>query len=163
VTTLISEQLCSSVCEQISHELYNSNLYAYIAAFLKNKGLDNLAAIFNGQREEEFGHSKMFIDFLTDMGAPVKIMEVPACDMTFGSILDIAQAYVDREILTTANIDAIKHLAIDESNPVAEEFLRGMIKIQQAEHEESLSFQDSAQLTEGDWKFVMLWDKSLED
>ena len=36
MSKLISDILQDAVCEQIGHEIYNGNLYAYIAAFLKN-------------------------------------------------------------------------------------------------------------------------------
>jgi len=68
MSKLISNILRDAVCEQIGHEIYNGNLYACMAAFLKNKGLDNLAKLFEKQREEEYEHSKEFIDLLTDLG-----------------------------------------------------------------------------------------------
>ena len=162
MTSLISDSLNGAICEQVAHEIFNSNLYLYISAFLKNKGLDNISKHFEGQWKEEQGHAKMFVDFLTDMNSDVKIPEVPACETAFDNILDIANLYLQREILTTESIDSIKHLAIDENNPVTEEFLRGMITLQQNEYEESTSFLDMATLLP-EWWQVAMWNNSLGD
>jgi ferritin len=158
---LISDELNSALCEQIGHEKYNSNLYLFIAGLLKNKGLDNLAAHFEGQHEEEFGHSKMIYEILTDLSSPVTIPEIDAVDKNFDNIIDIATLYVQREYDTTTSLDAIKKLAIEQECPVVEEFMRDMIHLQRNEYEESTTFLDKAQLTGGDWWKVMVWNDSI--
>jgi ferritin len=160
---LISDILDKSLCEQIGHEKYNSNLYLYIAAFFNNMGLTNLGKKFEEQHEEEFGHSKMIYNILIDLSAPVYIPEIDQIDVKFGSILDIAKLFLDREIATTESLDAIKHLAMDEDCPVVEEAMRDMIKLQRNEYAEATDFVDKAQLTGGDWSKVMIWDLSLKD
>jgi ferritin len=158
---LISENLASAIWEQISHERYNSNLYLFVCGYLRNKGLNNLAKHFEEQHQEEINHSKMFFDLLTDMNTEVKMLEIDGCDLTFANIMDVATAYFEREVQTTNSINEIKKLAIEEDNPVVEEFMRKMIVLQQAEYAEATDFQDKALLTGGDWKFVMLWDIGL--
>ena len=162
---LISDILRDAVCEQIGHEIYNGNLYAYMAAFLKNKGLDNLAKHFEGQTQEEYDHSKHFIDLLTDLNAEVYIPEINESKSVFNTIIDLANAYLEREIITTQNINSIKKLAISEDNPVVEEMCRDMITKQQAEYEEATSFLDNATLCgtgEDSWWKAKVWNDSLE-
>ena len=98
---LISAELNSALCEQIGHEKYNSSLYLFIAGFLKNKGLNNIGKHFEGQHEEEFSHSKMIFDILTDLNSPIRVPEIDEVDLQFSSILDIANTYLEREIETT--------------------------------------------------------------
>lgn len=155
---LISENLTSALCEQIGHEKYNSSLYLYIAAFLKNKGLDNLGSHFEKQHEEEFEHSKMIYSLLVDLSAPVSIPEIDEVNMVFSNILDVANVYLDREIQTTQSLNEIKKLAIEEDNCVVEEYIRDMIKIQQNEYSEATNFMDRAEITTGDWFKVLVWD-----
>lgn len=162
MTNLLTNEIIESIWEQIAHEKYNSNLYQFISAYLKNKGLDGLAKHFSGQVDEEQSHSKMFVDFLTDLNAEVRILEIPAVDLSVNVITDIATAYLQREIETTNSINSIKLLAIEQGSSVAEEFLREMIKIQRAEYEEATTWMDRASLTGNDWKIVLLWDLSLK-
>ena len=159
---LISDNLISVLIEQLGHEKYNANLYLFIGGFLKNKGLNNLAKIFEGQYTEEIEHAMMIYNLLTDMNAPVVIPEIPRIEFVFNSIIDIANQYLEREILTTQSLDDIKKLAIEENNPVVEERMRYMITLQQHEYSEATDFVDKAELTGGDWRFVFLWDVALK-
>lgn len=160
---LISNELNSALCEQIGHEKYNSNLYLFMAGFLKNKGFDNIAKIFEEQHEEEFNHSKMIYDILTDLNSPVRIPEISEIEISFGSIMDLARTYLEREIETTKSLESIKQLAIDQENSVIEEFMREMIRLQRNEYAEATSFADKAELMSGDWWKVSVWDVSLGD
>ena len=155
---LINDDLIASLVEEIGQEKFNANLYLFIAGLLKNKGFDNLAKKFLDQHSEETEHSLIIFNLLTDMNAPVIIPEVGTIDVSFGSIVDVAVAYLDREILTTQSLDEIKKLAIDTNNPVVEERMREMIKLQQKEYEEATTFMDRAELCGSNWFNVLLWD-----
>ena len=155
---LISDELNSALCEQIGHEKYNSNLYLFIAGFLKNKGLNNLGGIYEKQHEEEFEHSKMIFDILTDLNSPVVVPEIDEINKPINSIMDIAVMYFEREVLTTASLDAIKKMAIEQECPVVEEALRDMIKLQRHEYAEACDFIDKAQLAGNNWFNTLLWD-----
>lgn len=158
---LIDEMLRTSICQQIAHEIYNAHLYMFICAFLRNKGLDNLAKLFESQREEELSHSVEFLNLLTDLNADVFIPEIDEVSSLFSSIGDIAKAYLDREILTTNSINSIKKLAIENDNPVVEEKMRFMINKQQKEYEEATTFMDNALLMP-EWWQCALWNASLK-
>lgn len=159
--TLISETLTNAIQEQISSEIFNSNLYLFLAGFLKNKGLDNLGDFFLKQSEEEIGHSRMFFGLLTDLNAEVKIPEISSPDVVISTIKDIANAYLNREMETTNSIAELKKLAMDDDNPVCEEFFRKMIGLQQSEYEESNTFMDKANLMP-EWWQVALWDIGIK-
>ena len=147
-----------ALLEQWVHETYNSHLYIYIASLLKNKGLDRLSAKFEQQFDEEKSHAKIIYDLLTDLSISFVVGEIDKVDIVFNSITDIAKAYLDREILTTESLDEIKKLAIDTNNPVVEERMREMIKLQQNEYEEATTFVDRAELCGNNWFNVFLWD-----
>lgn len=156
--TLINESLRTALCEQIAHEFYNAHLYMFMCAFLRNKGLDNLAKHFEGQHSEETEHGKEFVSLLTDLNADVFIPEVDEINMQFFSIVELAQAYLNREILTTTSIGEILKLAIRDNNYVVEQKMRDMIAKQQKEYEEATTFLDKAILCGDEWWKVMLWD-----
>lgn len=157
----IKEELRNALWEQITHENTNANIYLYIASFLKNKGFENIAKIFEKQYGEELSHAKMIVDLLTDMNTTVVIGEISEINLGFSSILDIAKKYLERELLTTASLAEIKNLAIDE-NPIVEERIREMIKLQQHEMSEVTDFYDKSEILGDDWKAVLLWDASLD-
>lgn len=159
---LLSDNLNEAMCEQLGLEKGNANLYLFMAGYLKNKGLDRLAKIFEGQHSEEEEHAKLIYDFLTAHNSPISIPEINSPDRDIFSILQLAELYLEKEIQTTNSLNAIKHLAMDEDNPTAEEFMREMIKKQIHEYEEATTFLDKAILAGDDWKAILLWDASME-
>ena len=158
----ISNELKNALNNQLAVEKYNSAFYSYIASWFKNKGLNGLAKHFSSQIDEEFEHHKKIMDFLTDMNADVDIIAVPPVVLTIGSIIEIAQAYLDREVATTKELQSIKEITLDDGDGIAEEFLREMIQIQRAEIAEANDFYDNAEMTGGDWKFIKIWSDSIE-
>jgi ferritin len=158
---LINDSLKSALCEQIGHEKYNANLYLYMCGFLKSKGLDGLAKHFFEQHNEETGHSIEFFNLLTDLNADIRIPEIDEINMPFNTIVEFAEAYLEREKLTTTSIDEIKKLAIQDNNPVVEEKCREMIAKQQKEYEEATTFLDNATLCGEDWYRVKVWSDSI--
>jgi ferritin len=159
---LIGEGLKSSLVEQIGFEKYNASVYLYVAAYLKSKGLDNLAKLFEEQHDEEQGHSLIIYKLLTDLSVDFEIPQIDGCNMPFNTISDVATLYLEREINTTDSLDEIKKQAMEENCPVVEERMRDMIELQQKEYEEATLFYDRAQLMGDDWFKVMLWDLSLK-
>ena len=155
---LISENLIDSLLAQWAHEKYNAHLYLYISSFLKNKGLNHLGNKFYNQYKEENEHSEMIISLLTDINANGMLPEIDEINIPITSIIDIADKYLLREYETTASLDEIKKISIDESNPVVEEFMRKMIEMQRHEYEEATDFMDKAELTGNNWFNVFLWD-----
>lgn len=155
---LISESLKSALVEQIGAEKENANIYLCLASFLNGKGLSNLAKKFETQHQEETEHSLIIYKLLVDLGVVFGIPEINSCNLSFSKISELANLYLEREILTTESLNDIKSQAIDEGNPVVEERMREMIKLQQAEYEEATDFLDKALLIQDDWKFVLMWD-----
>ena len=158
--SLISQDLCDSLCFQISHERFNAGFYMYVSGILQNKGFDNLSQHFINQIEEENGHAKLIYDFLVDMNAPISIKVVNEVQLSINTIMDIANAYLEREQETTKDLEAIKQLAVENNNGVAEEFLRQMIDMQRAELQEANTFTDNAELCK-DWSDVKKWSDTI--
>jgi ferritin len=133
----------------------------YIAGVLQNKGLDNLAQHFIDQIDEENDHAKLIYDFLVDMNAIISIKPIDEVQLNINSINDIATNYLQREQATTKDLEDIKQLAIQESNGVAEEFLRQMIDRQRNELKEASTFVDNAELCV-DWRDTKKWNDSID-
>ena len=150
------------LCSQLAYEKFNANLYLFIAGDLKNRGFNNLAKHFEEQHEEETGHSLIIYNLLTDLNSPVKLEQIDEVKLQINSVMDIANGYLAREIITTTSLDEIKKQVIDENNPVVEERIREMILLQQNEYAEATDWLDHATLCGNDWFRVMLWDGSLK-
>ena len=161
MTNYLSDNLSSGSLDQYSHEILNSLNYIYIAAFLKNKGLDGLAKHFDEQFDEEIGHSKLIYDFLTDLNIPFKVEPVDGVDFPINSIMDIATKYDERERATTENLEELLQISISDGNGVAQMFFQQMVDKQRKELEEVFTFIDRATLCGDDWFKVFLWSQTI--
>ena len=159
---LVSDHLREALNLQWSHEIMNSHIYLYFSAFLKNKGFDNLSKIFSEQFNEEQSHAGIILDLMTDLNMDFSSLPIESGDFPINSIVDIAKFYLEREILTTESLKEIRDLAIDEGNAIVEEKMRDMIKLQQKEMEESLTFSDLSEVCGSNWMNVLIWNSSLK-
>lgn len=157
---LISDALKESLIGQLSHEKQNANIYLSIASFLNGKGLSNLAKKFEEQHSEETEHSLIIYNLLSDLGIVFNVPEVSEFIISITSPVSLGELYLSREFETTTSLAEIKNLAMDDNNPVVEERIREMIKLQQAEYEEATSLLDTLQLL-NEWWQVVLYDASV--
>lgn len=161
MNALMNESLISALWEQIASEKTNAHIYLEISAFLKNMGLNKMAALFRKQYGEENEHSEMIVDFMTDLNAPVKILEIPSFDCP-KTLTDIAKLYLERELQTTDSLKEIMVLASTTDCPVSVEFMRKMISLQQNEYAEATDFYDKMEIIGNDLKFALILDSSME-
>jgi ferritin len=161
---LISEIVKESLVNQLGAEKYNANLYLTIAAYLRVKGFDNLAKLFENQHTEEESHALIIYKLLTDLNEDFSMPTIDGFSPMFNSITDVSELYIQREIDTTESLKEIRLQAADEGNggcPVVEVAMIEILKLQQNELEEAATFNDKCQIIGNDWKTVLLWDASL--
>lgn len=164
MTQLISDMVKEALVIQLSAERYNASAYLYIASWLNGRGLNNLAAFFEKQDEEEIEHSRIIYKLLTDLGATFPILEIAECNMPLNTMSDVANLFLSREIETTNSLKEIMIMASDENEggcPVVQVAMQDMLKLQQAELDEATTFADRVALIGDDLKFALLWDASL--
>ena len=75
---LISKELNAAINEEIGLELFASNQYLNMAAYLEGLPLKKLAAMFAKQADEERGHALKFVKYLNDVGGAVVIPAIDA-------------------------------------------------------------------------------------
>lgn len=163
---LLSESLVSALELQMAHEKRNAHTYLFVSGFLKSKGLDKIASIFDKQYKEEESHFLKINKFLTDLNIVPEILEINTIDMNSSGIQDniisIGRKYLELEKLTSESLGDILELSESEGNHVACEFIREMLKDQVHEYEESTDFLDKSELCGSNWMNVLIWNNGLE-
>jgi len=157
----VSSNLLQLLNEQISHEGYNAQLYLKIGTYLRNKGLNKMAAHFIGQVDEEHSHQKKIADYLTDRNEEVLALTIPEVALSFTGIKQIAFLYLKQEQDTTAKLKSIARAAFEENDLLTFRFLQEVLEYQRSEEDEALTFQDKAELANDDWQTILLWDANF--
>src|SRR5512137_1444664 len=124
---LISKKLNAAFNEEIGLELFASNQYLNMAAYLESQALKKLAAMFAKQADEERGHALKLVKYLNDVGGAVVIPAVPAPQAKFKSVEEVVQKSLDWEVEVTARINEMMTLAIAEKDYAAQDCLRWFV------------------------------------
>jgi bacterioferritin B len=124
---LISKELTAAFNEEIGLELFASNQYLNMAAYLESLPLKKLAAMFEKQAEEERTHALKYVKYLNDVGGTVEIPAIDAPKATFKSVEELIQASLDWEIVVTNRINAMMTLAVEQKDYAAQDFLRWFV------------------------------------
>ena len=123
----ISKELNAAFNDEIGLELFASNQYLNMSAFLDGMPLKKLAGMFHKQADEERGHALKFVKYLCDVGGTVEIPTIKAPQATFKSVEEIIQSSLDWEVEVTNRINAMMTMAVEQKDYAAQDFLRWFV------------------------------------
>ena len=109
---MITERLQKAINDQITAELWSSNLYLQMAYFFKREGWDGFAHWMELQAVEEREHATKMGDFLVDRGGTVKLQMIDVVPEGWGSPLEVFEHTYSHECKVSKMIDGIVTLAI---------------------------------------------------
>lgn len=130
---LISLELESAINQQIGNEFGASLQYVSIASYFKNQDLEQLAAFFTRQSDEERMHAMKFVGYVLDTGGQVRIPAIPATRYDFHSAEDAVQTALDWELEVTSQINGLMDIAVEKRDYMGQDFLRWFITEQREE------------------------------
>jgi ferritin len=133
----ISKAMVDLLNEQIAHELIASNQYLQIATYFDGQALRKLSGFFYKQSEEEREHALKFVHYMTEVGADVRILEIPAASYDIKSAEQAFQMSLDWEKEVTRRIHAMMDLAVSEKDYASQAFLQWFVT-EQVEEESSM-------------------------
>jgi len=135
---ITSQRIIDAIDEQIGNEFAAMLQYTAIAAHFDAETLPELAAHFTRQAEEEKEHAHKFIKYVVDTGARVKIPAVAAPQGKFDTAEQAVQLSLDQEKKVTSQINALVHIAKEESDYTTDNFLQWFVQ-EQLEEVSSMS------------------------
>ena len=124
---MITSKLQQAVNDQITAELWSSNLYLQMSYFLKHKGWDGFAHWMKCHSDEEREHAVRMADFLTDRGGQVKLQMINLVPEGWGSVAEIFEHSLSQEKMVSKMIDKIVLHAIEEQDFATENFFRTFV------------------------------------
>ena len=135
---MITERLQKAINDQITAELWSSNLYLQMAYFFKREGWDGFAHWMELQAVEEREHATKMGDFLVERGGTVKLQMIDVVPEGWGSPLEVFEHTYSHECKVSKMIDGIVALAIAEKDYATENFFRTFVD-EQVEEEATAS------------------------
>ena len=112
----LSEKMIELLLRQLSHELYNHNLYRTFANYYGINGLAVLEAYYIKRAEEEKLHHDWIINYLNYNDAAVAYPEIPAIKEEWEDPVEPFRMTVDKEIETTNLIKEMVNASLAEKD-----------------------------------------------
>ena len=124
---MITARLQQAINDQITAELWSSNLYLQMSYFLKLQGWDGYANWLRDHSAEEREHATRMADYLCDRGGIVKLQMIDVVPEGWGSIKEIFEHALSHEKHVSKMINTIVTLARKEEDYATENFFRTFV------------------------------------
>lgn len=123
----ISEKMNAKLNEQITNEMYASQVYLAMACMFDDMGLKMLSKLYRMQTEEERGHALKILDFIPTVEGKVKLQPVPEPPASYPSVLAAIEAALEHERLVTRQFNDLVKLADEEKDYATRSFLNWFV------------------------------------
>ena len=81
---MISEKLQNAMNEQITAEMWSSNLYLSMSFYLQKEGFDGFANWMRKQSQEELQHAYDLADYIAKRGGAAKVDKIDVVRISHG-------------------------------------------------------------------------------
>lgn len=140
--SMITDKLQKAINEQITAELWSSNLYLSMSFFLARKGYPGMAVWVKKQALEEHAHACKMAEYMIGRGGIVKLDKLDVVPNDFGTPLEIFKQVYDHECRVSKMIDMLVDVASAEKDYATQDFLWGFVREQVEEEATALSIVD---------------------
>ena len=134
---MITEKLQNAVNDQITAELWSSNLYLQMAFHFEKEGWDGFAHWMHKQSDEERNHAIMLANYLAKRGGEAKVNMIDVVPSSWGSVKEVFANVAEHERHVSRLIDDLVDVASAEKDKATQDFLWGFVR-EQVEEEASV-------------------------
>lgn len=124
---MISAKLQQAINDQITAELWSSNLYLQMSYFLKHQGWDGYSSWLRNHATEEREHATRMADYLSDRGGIVRLQMIDVVPEGWGSILEVFEHSLKHEKYVSKMINSVVTLAREEEDYATDNFFRRFV------------------------------------
>ena len=111
---MISEKLQKAINEQITAEMWSSNLYLAMSFFFEKEGFSGFAHWMKKQSQEEMGHAYAMADYIIKRGGTAMVDKIDVVPNGWGTPL----------------VDKLVDVAAAEKDKATQDFLWGFVREQ---------------------------------
>ena len=127
---MISEKLQNAMNEQITAEMWSSNLYLSMSLYLQKEGFDGFAHWMRKQSQEELQHAYDLADYIAKRGGAAKVDKIDVVPQGWGSVLEVFEHVYNHECHVSELIDNLVNVASGEKDKASQDFLWGYVREQ---------------------------------
>lgn len=129
-TIMITEKLQNAINEQITAEMWSSNLYLAMSFYMEKEGYNGIAAWLKKQASEEKAHACEMASYIIKRGGKAKLDKIDVVPNDFGTPLEVFEQVYEHECRVSKMIDALVDVAAAEKDKATQDFLWGFVREQ---------------------------------
>ena len=126
---MISEKLQKAINDQITAEMWSSNLYLSMSFYLKKEGFDGFAHWMKLQSQEELQHAYDLADYVAKRGGVALVDKIDVVPQGWGSVLEVFE-HVYKHECHVSEIDNLVNVASEVKDKASQDFLWGYVREQ---------------------------------
>ena len=120
---MITEKLQNAINEQITAEMWSSNLYLAMSFYMEKEG-------YNGMASEEKAHACEMASYIIKRGGKAKLDKIDVVPNDFGTPLEVFEQVAQHERRVSKMIDELVDVASAEKDKATQDFLWGFVREQ---------------------------------
>ena len=114
---MISEKLQKAINEQITAEMWSSNLYLAMSFYFEKEGFSGFAHWMKKQSQEEMGHAYAMADYIIKRGGTAIVDKIDVVPNGWGTPLEVFEHVYKHECHVSALVDKLVDVAAAEKDP----------------------------------------------
>ena len=118
---MITEKLQNAINEQITAEMWSSNLYLAMSFYMEKEGYNGMASWLKKQASEEKAHACEMASYIIKRGGKAKLDKTP---------LEVFEQVAQHERRVSKMIDELVDVASAEKDKATQDFLWGFVREQ---------------------------------
>ena len=127
---MISEKLQNAINEQISAEMWSSNLYLSMSFYFEREGFSGFAHWMKKQSQEEMGHAYAMADYIIKRGGIAKVDKIDVVPTGWGTPLEVVEQGFEPEGAASTLVEALVDIPAAEKVTATQDFLWGFVREQ---------------------------------
>ena len=127
---MISEKLQKAINEQITAEMWSSNLYLAMSFYFEKEGFSGFAHWMKKQSHEELEHAYAMADYIIKRGGMAKVDKIDVVPNGWGTPLEVFEHVYKHECYVSELIDKMVYIAEEEKDHASRDFLFGFVREQ---------------------------------
>ncbi len=138
IRNMITENLQKAINDQITAELWSSNLYLQMSFYMEKEGWSGAAHWLAKQAEEEREHATDMAAYLIKRGGTAKVSMIDVVPDGWGTYLEVFEHVYKHECHVSELINSLVDVASAEKDKATQDFLWGYVR-EQVEEEATAS------------------------
>lgn len=143
---MISEKLQQAINEQITAEMWSSNLYLSMSFYYGHAGLNGFASWMRKQSQEELDHAYDMADYLIKRGGKAFVDKIDVVPTEWGSPQEAFEQVYAHECHVSKLIDTLVDVASAEKDKATQDFLWNYVREQVEEEATAQGIVDKMKL-----------------